>query len=126
MPLVQFDIANIGDLDDGRVSVAFAHELRRAVMDCMDRPGDKKPRSVTLEFRLTPVVGEEGQCDGAEGEFEIKSKVPTRKSKTYSFSTNRKGHLIYSSNNPEDIDQATFDDVDPATGNINRKRKETD
>lgn len=120
MALVEFNIASLENLDDGRVAVAFAHELRRSVQDCMDRPGDKKPRSVSLEFRLTPVVGDEGQCEGAEGEFEIKSKVPTRKSKTYSFSTNRKGHLIYSSNSPENVDQTTFDDIDPETGKVKR------
>lgn len=120
MPLVQFDIASLGDLDDGRVAVAFAHELRRAVMDCMDRPGDKKSRTVTLEFCLIPVVGEDGQCEGAEGEFQIKSKVPTRKSKTYSFNTNRKGHLVYSSNSPDAVDQLTFEDVDPETGEAKR------
>lgn len=120
MPLVQLTLESINDLDDGRVAVAFMQELRRAVTDCMDRPGDTTARSVSLEFKIKPVIGDEGQCEGANGEFEIKSKVPTRKSKTYSFGTNTKGHLIYSSNNPTDVGQTTFDDIDPETGKVRR------
>lgn len=118
--LTELNLHSLNDIDDGRVAVAFMQELRRAVMDCMDRPGDKTSRVVALEFKLTPVVGDEGSCEGAIGEFHIKSKVPTRKSKSYSFGTNRKGHLIYSANSPENIDQTTFDDIDPETGKIRR------
>lgn len=120
MGIVQLSLASLNDLDDGRVAVAFMQELRRAVQDCMDRPGDKNARSINLELKLTPVVGDEGQCDGAMGEFQIKSKVPTRKSKTYSFGTNTKGHLMYSANSPTNIDQTTFDDLDPETGRVQR------
>jgi len=120
MPLMQLSLDSLKDLDDGRVLVAFGHELKRAVMDCIDRPGDKNGRTVSLEFKLTPIIGEDGTCDGANGEFAIKSKVPTRKSKSYEFNVNRKGHLIYSSNSPDDIDQTTIDDINPATGRIER------
>lgn len=120
MTFVQLSLTSLQDLDDGRVLVAFNHELTRAVKDCLDRPGDKNKRIVSLEFALTPVVGDEGQCESAEGEFAIKSKVPTRKSKTYSFGVNRKGALIYSSNSPESVNQTTFDDIDPVTGRVNR------
>ena len=120
MPLMNLSLASINDLDDGRVSVAFTQELRRAVMDCMDRPGDKSSRTITLELKITPVIGDEGGCEGANGEFQIKSKVPTRKSKTYSFATNTKGHLIYSSTSPGDVNQSTFEDIDPETGKVKR------
>lgn len=112
MPIVELNLANLNDLDDGRVATAFLHELRRVVQDCMDRPGDKSARKVTLEFTLKPVIDEGGSCEAAEGDFKIKSTVPVRKSKTYSFGVNKKGHLSYSTNSPENIDQLTFDDMD--------------
>jgi hypothetical protein len=119
MPLTKLDLGNLGTLDE-RIVLAFDTAVRTAVMDCDDRPGDKSPRIVTLEFKITPVVGEQGLCDGAEGEFQIKTKVPARKSKTYSFSTNRKGHLIFSSTSPDNVDQTTFDDVNPNSGEVER------
>lgn len=112
MAIVQLTLDTLKDLDDGRVAVAFMHELKRAVLDCMDRPGDKNARTVSLEFKLTPVVADDGQCEGAEGEFAIKSKVPTRKSKTYSFRTTKAGQLSYSEHSPENVDQATIFDKD--------------
>lgn len=120
MPMMKLELTNLNELDD-RITVAFGVAIQQAVNDCMDRPGDKNARTINLEMKITPVIGEEGQCDGAEGEFQIKTKVPARKSKTYSFSTNRKGHLIFSSNSPDNVDQTTFDDVDPKTGKVDRK-----
>lgn len=120
MPLVELSLKSLEELDDGRVATAFIHELKRVVLDCMDRPGDATARKVNLEFTLKPIIADDGQCESAEGDFKIKSKVPDRKTKTYSFNVNKKGHLIYSSNSPENVDQTTFDDVDPQTGKVSR------
>ena len=110
MPLVKLELDNLSELDD-RIIVAYARAIKEAVLDCMDRPGDKTVRTVNLEMKLTPVIGEEGQCDGCDGEFQIKTKIPARKSKLYSFQTNRKGHLVFSTTNPEDVNQTTLDDI---------------
>ncbi len=45
----QMSLESLNSLDDGRVSMAFLHELKRAVADCMDRPGDKTAREVKVE-----------------------------------------------------------------------------
>lgn len=126
MPFVQLSLTSLDDLDDGRVSKAFLHELKRLVQDCMDRPSDKKTRTLTLELNMTPVISTEGgvvECEGVHGEFTIKGKVPVRRSKTYEFRANNKGQLAYSSTSPENADQTTFDDVDPKTGKVDRKAK---
>ncbi len=108
MPVMQLSLESIKDLDDGRVSVAFMHELKRAVADCQDRPGDKNSRTVTLEVKLEPVIDEGGQCEEVKGEFQIKSKVPQRKSKTFSFGVRRGGILVHNVDSPDDIDQKTL------------------
>ena len=123
MPFVELNLATLEELDDGRVSVAFAHELKRAVQDCIDRPADKKPRVVTLELAIKPILAPDSsivEMEGADGEFTIKSKVPTRKSKTYNFRSNKHGQLAFSSESPENSDQTTFDDIDPKTGKVKR------
>lgn len=119
MPMMQLNLENLKDLDDGRVSVAFISELRRVVLDCIDRPGDKNARKVTLEFRVVPQIGEDGQCEGADGDFQIKAVIPQRKSKTYGFNVNKRGDLSFSSTSPEDPDQYTFDDLGP-DGKVHR------
>lgn len=123
MPFVELNLASLQDLDDGRVAVAFQHEMKRAVQDCIDRPADKKPRTVTLELAIKPIVSPDSsivEMEGADGEFTIKSKVPTRKSKTYNFRSNKHGQLAFSSESPENADQTTFADLDPKTGKVKR------
>lgn len=119
MTLIPVTLETIKDLDDGRVAAAFALELKRAVNDCMDRPGDANARNVYLECKLTPVIGDDGQCEGANGEFQIKSKVPTRKSKTYSFGLNKKGFLYFSDESPDNVNQTTIHEMD-ASGRVRR------
>jgi hypothetical protein len=122
MPFVQLDLKSLNEIDEGRVGIAFMQELKRAVLDCIDRPKDKGKRKVAIVAEILPVMGE-GQvleCEGAEAAFKIKSTVPERKSKTYTFRVNKQGQLAFSSNNPENHDQTTFDDINPATGKVER------
>lgn len=113
MPMQQLSLATLKDLDDGRVAVAFLHELTRIVQDCEDRPGDKKSRKVLLQGEVTPIMFEDGTLDSVKVEFQIKSSVPTRKSKTYTMAV-RKGQrgamLVFSSENPEDHRQKSLID----------------
>jgi hypothetical protein len=111
MPLVPMDLSSLDKLDDGRVAKAFLHDLNRIVQDCYDRPGDKKPRSIVLEFAVVPVASTENgqlECESVEGQFRVKSKVPERRSKTYSFKGNTKGHLAFSVDSPDNVNQTTM------------------
>ena len=123
MPFVELNLASVQELDDGRVAAAFQKNIKEAVLDCIDRPTDKSPRVVTLEMKLTPVPTSDGavvECEGADGSFKVKLRVPERKSKTYNFRTNKKGQLAFSSESPESADQLTFNDVDPKDGKAKR------
>lgn len=120
MPMTPLSLETLSELDD-RILLAFQFELKRAVLDCMDRPGDKTERVVSMEFKIVPIVGQDGDCEGATGEFHVKGKVPTRKSKPYSFEVNRGGQLVFSTTNTDNVNQSTFDDVDPETGKVNRR-----
>lgn len=111
MAFVQLTLETLKDLDFGKVNMAFMSELKRAVLDCTDRPGETKARSVALEFTITPIIDEDGMCESVRGEMQIKSKVPVRKTKRYEFAVNKHGHLSFSEHNPTSIDQTTFDDI---------------
>ena len=123
MAIVQLNFKSLAELDDGRVATAFEHEVKRAVQDCFDRPGDKKARTIMLEMSLTPITETNGgiiETDGCHGEFKIKSKVPERRSKTYEFKANKYGHLSFSSNSPDNHDQTTIFDERDAQGRVSR------
>jgi hypothetical protein len=136
MAFVSLSINSLAELDGGKVSAAFLHDLRRIIQDCIDRPGDKTARTITLEFSAKPQVGQELVCEGVEGKFRIKSKIPERKTKiperktkiperktkAYHFQTDRSGGLFFNANNPANSDQTTLDDINPATGKIERER----
>ena len=124
MALIPLTLDALKDLDNGKVDAAFQRELRHAIADCMDRPGDANARTVGLAAKITPVVDDDGSCSGACVEFTVKSKVPDRKSRPYSFGINKKGHLFFSDESPENVGQYTFSDVNPATGRAERKERD--
>lgn len=120
MPLERLTLETLKDLDDGRPAIAFEDAVAQAVNDCTDRPGNTKARTIALELKLRPEPNEEGQCDAVSADMAVKTSLPDRTTKTYSLGLNRKGHLIFSSTSPDNINQATFEDVDPKTGQIAR------
>lgn len=120
MGLMQLSLSSLKDLDFGRPAVAFEQGLADAVRDCVDRPGDKRPRKVAMEFVISPIVEEEGQCDQVTGEFKIKTLLPHRQTKPYSFGLNKQGRLFFSEDSPQNVNQTTFADLDPETGLVDR------
>lgn len=87
--LIKLDLENLKVLDDGRLSAAFAQEMKHVVLDLMDRPGDDRARSVTFKVTAKPVVGEDGQLEEARVDVQIGSKLPSRKSKVYSMAARK-------------------------------------
>lgn len=59
----EVSLDTLKELDGGKAWHAFQRHVRRAAMDCMDRPGDAKPRKVVLELELTPVTEDDGDCN---------------------------------------------------------------
>lgn len=120
MALMQLKLETLKDLDFGRPAVAYEQGIADAVRDCIDRPGDKRPRKVSMEFVIIPMVEQEGDCNEVMGEFKIKTVLPHRQTKPYSFGLNKQGRLFFSENAPDNVDQTTFDDIDPDTGRVDR------
>jgi len=121
MALRTFKLEELAELDGGRVAVAFAQAQARVVADCEDRPGELTARKILLQMEVVPVIDEDGKCSGVKSSFQIKDSIPTRKSKQYDFGLDPSGRLYYSDESPGNVDQLTFDDVDPRTGRVNRQ-----
>ena len=98
-------------LDGGRVAMAFQAELKRCIADCDDRPGDDKDRKVVIELKLNPITDEQGHLQEVKGKFHIKSSVPNRRSKPYSFGLRRSKagpSLVFNDLSDDNVNQATL------------------
>lgn len=82
MPQMKFNLDTLKNLDFGTINAAFEHHLQRAVDDCFQRPEDDKPRTVALQFKLTPEMTK-GSCDSILVECEFLTKVPNMRTKPY-------------------------------------------
>lgn len=102
----QLDLATLKDhLSGGRVGIAFEDELKRVVQDCEDRPGDSKPRTVTLQLTIEPILDQGGFCEEVRGKVRISSSVP----KPISFGVRKGGMLVFNDPSEEGVNQKTLD-----------------
>lgn len=107
--LQKFDLAALADIDGGRIALAFEQALRRCAQDCDDRPGEKKPRTLTLQLSVKPVIDQDGMCEDCDVVVTVADNVPKRKSKSYNCSLRKGGHLAYHPDSLDDHEQETFD-----------------
>lgn len=110
MVLLDFNLNSLGELDSGRVGVAFEQALSRLISDLRDRPGDGAKRNLTLDIAMTPVVDDGGNLTSAKVQCLVKDKIPTRKSRVYDMQATRKG-LHFNELSPDDHRQLTIDDA---------------
>lgn len=118
-------LTSIGDIDRGRVALAFNHALRMATLDVQDRPADKAKRKVQLTVELTPELDKDsGVLDTIGTEFVIKTTVPVRRSASYPMLPTNDGKQIFRPASPFDPRQEAFAFADlppgmnPATGEV--------
>ena len=110
MALEKLDLGSLERLDQGRIAVAFEHALRRAEMDCKDRPGVKAARTVVLVARIMPLQDvDTGQLDTCNVDFQVHESIPKRRSRTYSMRASP-GGLVFNELSPDNIKQGTLDE----------------
>lgn len=92
----QLQLESVKDLDAGKITTAFNHELDYAARDCLDRPGDTRPRTITLQVDLKPIIDDDGLCESINIKFQTRCKIPTRRSKAYNLSLRKNGAIAFS------------------------------
>ncbi len=122
--VVKLGYKSIGDMENGKIGVAFDNELKRVVADLNDRPGLKKPRKVMLQITFMP-VGDQGVVDSVNFGVQIKSNVPEKKSKVYSAGISGVDTLVVNEDSPDNWRQGTLnlgtgEVIDKQTGEVNR------
>jgi hypothetical protein len=100
---VELSLDNLTDLDDGKVQLMFAMELKRALLDCLNRPGEGKARKVSLICAVVPEADEAGNCEGVRVSFDVKSTLPARKTLQYPMGITKAGQAWFSKEEEEDV-----------------------
>jgi hypothetical protein len=108
--LKTFSLQELESLDGGKAVRALDAHIKRAALDCYDRPGDKKARKVTLEIELVPAMDAEGNCDEVHAKIRAASTVPKHVTKPYSLGLRPSGQLVFSEDAPDNYRQATIMD----------------
>lgn len=107
-------LERLAEIDDGRIAAAFDDEIGKIVEDLNDRPGDKTARSVTVKLSFVPHAPG-GAVDDVSVDFEITSKIPKKRSKTYSMAVHGTRRLVFNDVSTDDVRQGTLDQVDKPT-----------
>lgn len=108
MSFKALDLSNLAALDGGKGVEAFALHLRRAALDCYDRPGDDTTRKVTMEVLLKPRMEADGSCSEVLGQIKAHSSLPRHTTKVYSFGIKPNGTLMFNEDSPTSINQGSM------------------
>ena len=108
------NLDNLNDIDP-KIQAAFAMHMRRAVQDCLDRPGEKKARLIKMDVQITPILDDDGGCSKVHANFKMRGKIPEHSTRDFELVAQRNGNLLVNENSPTNPDQLTLDDV-PAPG----------
>ncbi len=110
MAMQYLNLETLPLVDSGKVSAALELHLKRAAMDCKDRPNEPKARSVLMQIDIIPVTDDKGVCDEVSAQFHFKSSVPAHKTKSISLALKANGSLRFSEESPENFAQNTIMD----------------
>jgi len=112
--LIKLTLDKMGQIDSGRALVAFQNCLQRAVQDCIDRPGVKTKRKVTLEMLVWPVPDINGNtidCESISSTVKAKCGIPVYETQTLDFGIRNNGDLVFNPDSPTNHKQQTFDEI---------------
>jgi len=109
--LTELNLQSLASIDEGRVDKAFARHLKRAIQDCEDRPGDKKPRKITVTALVSPIMLQDGAVSNVSVECEISSTVPKHVSRLVECTVKHGGRALFNDLSEDDIKQRTIDEA---------------
>lgn len=109
--LEKLQLATLGVVEP-KLEAMFQKHVMNIVNDCLNRPGEKDKRSLTLKFDIIPVIEidkESGQltCDEVRIQFKGESKVPTYRTKAFPMKLSR-GGLMFNREIPEQLNQPSL------------------
>lgn len=111
MALRELNLEGLATIAGGRVDAAVNRQLKRAIADCEDRPGDKNPRKVVLTMLVRPVMLQDGAVTDVNVECEVSSVVPKYISKPVDCRLKAGQRAIFNDMSEDNVNQMTLDEA---------------
>ena len=117
----ELKLANICKLENGVIEELFSAQLKPLINDLLERPGEKKARSVIIAIHLTPSDSTDANCDHVDIQFDVSSRLPKQRTRRYVTSVSRKrGNDVSLGFHPDFVDDpdanGMFDNQEPDQG----------
>lgn len=109
MALQKFGLKEAGEMDDGKIGVAFEHAMHRIRRDCEDRPNVADVRKITFTVMFRPVAADNGKLESVDVSMDLRDNLPKRKTATYNMQAAPSG-LYYNELSREEARQMTLDE----------------
>lgn len=110
--LLKLTLEGMSKLDECKVEKMLSFHLERIAKDLQARPGDRNKREVSMVIFAKPIPEEDGSCESASIEIEVKSKIPTHVSKPYQMKIDRAG-FQFNEDFPDELEsQSLFNGKD--------------
>lgn len=97
-----FTLKALAELDHGKVAEQVETALKAAGQDCVERPGEKRVRKVTLQIEMVPFADERGFLERVKTTFQVKQSLPTRTTNFYDCDARKTGQLVFNDLYPND------------------------
>ena len=108
-------LANLRELDFGKLEAAFRRHLERITGDCVDRPGDPNARKIAMTFEVRPEADPStGACERCKLQVHVASFVPPHKTRVFDCMPQRRGNaqgLMFNDEADENAAQGTFGEL---------------
>lgn len=103
-------LSALAAMDGGRIDEAFKLHMRRAILDCDDRPFEEKARKLTLQIEVKPIARQDGAATDVEIVVQAKSSVPNHVSQAVSARVLHGGDAWFNDLSQGNPDQLTIDE----------------
>jgi len=104
-------LAELKNLDLGKVEAAFRVELGKIVADLCDRPEDPTKRTLSLKLSLWPEDVVAGATETVSVVFTLESRIPKRTTRVHNMRVSGDKCLVFNSESPDNPDQRTLDEL---------------
>jgi len=105
------DIESLSHIAEGQLAACYRKAMDRARADCLDRIGEKKPRTVSVVAKLVPILEQDGAVVDVGVDYEVVSAIPKHVTKTEICRATKEGQLLFNDLSRGNLDQRTLDEM---------------
>lgn len=105
------NVSDLGKLGNGLLNEMFRQEMERITDDVITRPGVDKPRKMTIEIMVRPIMGQAGSLESVAMSYAVNSGMPKQQSDEIQMLCS-KGQLTFNDLSQDNVHQQTIDEMD--------------